>query len=89
MRREFGGGDGFGVLFRLAQVDGDDEVAVRRCRRPFHVLCDAVAADVVGVLGKLIIPVRSRLGRLGIEGGEFRPHRMGAGRQDAHELRIQ
>ena len=59
-------GNGLGVLFRLAEVDGDVHFPVLAGVFPTHILGDAVAADVVGVAAEFVIPVRSRLGALGI-----------------------
>ena len=81
--------DGLGVLFRLAQVDGDHQVAVFGRRGPAHVLFDAVAADIIGILGKAVIPVRRLPGRKGVQLGKALSHLVGPGRQDAHELCIQ
>ena len=52
-----GGGDGLGVLFGLAQVDGDVHLAVFAVVFPAHVLGDAVASDVIGVAAQPVVPV--------------------------------
>ena len=82
-------GDGLRVLLRLGEVDGDDQVAVFRRRQPAHVLLDAIAADVVGVLGKPVIPVRCLPGRFRVQFGELRAHLPGRRGQYAHQLGVQ
>ena len=63
LRQELGGGDRFGVLFGLGEVDGDVDLAVFALRRPFHILGDAVGAYVVGRQTK-VIKIVGRGGRI-------------------------
>ena len=51
----------FRVLFRLGQVDGDIQITVFRGCNPLDILCNAVTADVIGILTEFVIPVGSRL----------------------------
>ena len=78
-----------GVFFRFGQVDGDLQLPVFGLRRPALVLRDAVAADVVAVLTEGVEVVRRRLGGLGIPRPELPHHLRRAGRQEAHELRVE
>src|SRR5699024_2034639 len=66
-----GGGDGARVLFGLGEVYGDVQLAVLRGGFPLDVLGDAVAADVVGVLAELVVPVRGLFRALGVESAEL------------------
>ena len=83
-------GNGLGILFRLGQVDGDIQVAVRGFGDPLQIALDAVAADVVGVLTELIEPVGGGLRAL-----VFVPllkvcaHDAGARGKHAHQLGVE
>ena len=81
--------DGARVLFRLREVYGDVELAVVRGGFPLDVLGDAVAADVVGVLAELIVPVRGLFRALRVETAELLDDLCGPRRQGAHEPRIE
>ena len=59
LRSILGGSDGLGVLLGFGQIDGDVQFAVLGCILPAHILCNAVAADIVGITAEFIIPVRS------------------------------
>ena len=78
-----------GVLLGLGQVDGDFQLPVFGIRRPALILGDTVAADVIAVLTQGVEIVRRRLGGLGIARPELPHHLRGAGRQEAHELRVE
>ena len=90
LRCKLCGGNGLGVLFRLGQVDGDIQVAVRSLGDPLQVALNAVAADVVGVLTELVEPVGGSLRTL-----VFIPllkvcaHDAGARGQHAHQLGVE
>jgi endonuclease/exonuclease/phosphatase family metal-dependent hydrolase len=45
----FGGGNGFGVLFGLGEVDGDVDLPVLGVGLPFQILLDTLGADIVGL----------------------------------------
>ena len=87
--RRLGGGDGPGVLLRFGEVDGDVQVPKLRGGDPFHIPGDAVAADVVRILAEPVVPVGGGLRGLGIALPEGSKHLGGAGRQAAHQLRVQ
>ena len=80
-----GGGDGLGVLLGLREVNCDIQIAVLGGRDPLHVAGNAVSADVVGVLGELVVPVGGRLGAFGIETLKLLDDLRGAGGETAHE----
>ena len=80
-----GGGNRLRVLFRLGQVDGDVQLAVFGHRLPLHVAGDAVAADVVGVLAKPVVPVGGLLRALPVESVEFFDHLRRPRRQHTHQ----
>ena len=86
--RRLGGGDGPGVLLRFGEVDSDIQVAVGRGSHPLHVLCDAVAENVIGVLAELIVPVCGGLRGFLIPGPERPDDLGGPGRQAAHQLGV-
>ena len=84
-------GDRARVLFRLGEVDGDVKLAVfggRLPRLPLAVLGNAVAADIVRVTGKAIVPVRRRSGALGVKSAEAPDRLRGPRRQHAHQAGI-
>ena len=83
-----GGGDGPGVLLRLGEVDGDVQIAVLRGGNPLHVSGNAVAADVVRILAEPVIPVRGRLGRLGVFLPEGPDDLRGAGGENSHQAGV-
>ena len=62
-----GGGDGLGILLGLGQIDGDVDFAVVGSILPAHILGNAVAADIVGIAGELVVPVGSFYGILHIQ----------------------
>ena len=87
--RKLCGGNGLGVLFRLGQVDGDIQVAVRGFGDPLQVALDAVAADVVGVLTELVEPVGGGLRTLVLVPLlKVCAHDAGARGQHAHQLGV-
>ena len=49
--------DRFWIFFRLRQIDRDVQLTVFGRCFPLNVLCDPVAADVIGILTKAVIPV--------------------------------
>ena len=55
LRRELGCRNGLRILFRLGKVDGDIQCAIFAIVLPLFILCDAVTADVVGVLRWLVL----------------------------------
>ena len=57
LRSQFRCRNGFGVFFRLRQVNGDVDFTVFCHGFPTHILFDAVSADVVCITAKVIIPV--------------------------------
>ena len=57
----FGGGDCFGVLFRLRKVNGNIKVTVFRGGHPFNVLFNSVTADIIAVATEFIIIISSIL----------------------------
>ena len=81
-------GDGLGVLFGLTEVDGHVQIAVLGGRLPAHVLLDAVAADVVGILRKIVVPVGGSLRAGSIHLSKGLVHFPGQRSQDAHEFGI-
>ena len=83
--RQLGGGDGLGVLLRLRQIDRDIQVAVLGGRHPLHILHDAVAPDVVGVLAQLVIVGCGRLRGGLIFLPELLYHLAGPGHQTVHK----
>ena len=60
----FGGGDCFGVLFRLRKVNGNIKVTLFRGGHPFNVLFNSVTADIIAVATEFIKIIGSILGRL-------------------------
>ena len=80
--------DGLGVLFRFAEVDCYIQIAVLGGRFPPHILLDAVAADVVGILGEVIIPVGSSLRALPVQLSKSLMYFAGWRRQDSHQLGV-
>ena len=78
-----------GVFFWLGQVDGNFQLPVFGLRRPALVFRNAVAADVVAVLTQGVEIVRRRLRGLGIPRPELPHHLRRAGRQEAHEPRVE
>ena len=65
------GGNCLGVLFGLGEVYGDVKLAVFGVGFPLDVLCDTVAADIVGVTAEFIEIVRCLYGRFLIIRSEF------------------
>ena len=53
-----GSGNGLGVLFRLTEVYGNIQLAIFACIFPAHILFDPVTANIVGITGEFIVPVR-------------------------------
>ena len=49
------------VFFRLGQIDGDVQITVFCGSYPFDILCNAVTADIIGILTEFVVPVGSRL----------------------------
>ena len=84
-----GGGDGLGVLFGLAEVDGDIHLAILGRILPAHILGNAIAADVVGIAAELVVPVRSLNGILGVEVSENADDLPGHGSQGAHDAGVE
>ena len=87
--RCFRRGDGLRVLLRLGEIDGDVQLAVGGGGLPLSVPRNAVTADVVRVLTEAVKPVCGLL-RVGlIPSPEFTDDLSGAGRQYAHQLRVE
>ena len=80
--------NGLGVLLRLAQVDGDVQIAIGGGGDPLHVPGNPIPADVVGVLAEIIVPIRCRLGALVVQLLKGMAHHAGPGSQAAHQLGI-
>ena len=85
---QLGGSNGFGILLRLGQVDGDINSAILGIHFPAHIPLNAVAADVVAVLAEFVEIFSSFLRRLGIQPGKFRLYLCRAGHQAVHEACI-
>ena len=83
-----GGGDGFRILLRLGEVDGHVELAVFGRRLPLAVAGDAVAANIIGIPRKSIVPVRRFLRIFCIDGAEGPDHVARAGRKRPHQAGI-
>ena len=83
------GSDGLGILFRLAQVDGDIQIAILSRSLPAHILLDTVAADVVGVLAEAVVPFGSFLRALFVQSSELAANFSGQRSQDAHQLGVE
>ena len=84
-----GGGNGLGVLLWLGEVDGDVQVPVLRGGDPLHIFCNAVPADIVGILAEFIVPVGGLLRAPGIEGPELLDDLGGPGGEHAHQLGVE
>ena len=84
----FGGGNGLGVLLRLGEVDGDDQIPVRGGGGPHPVLLNPVHPDVVGRAGQLVVVVGGGLLVLFVEAVELPHHLGGAGHQAVHQLGV-
>ena len=81
--------NGLGVLFRLAEIDGDVQLPILRIGFPPHILHNTVAADVVRVLAEPVVPVRCRLGRFPVSFREFLPNLPGGWCQNTHQFGVQ
>ena len=77
--------DGLGVLFRFGQVDRDVQLPVPGRRFPLHVFCNAVTADIIGILRKFIIPIGRGPRTLGVQRLEPADNLARARGQLAHE----
>ena len=84
-----GSGDGLGVLLRLGQVDRDVDVAVGRRGLPADILLRAVAADIVGVLAELVVPVGRLRGRYRVFFAEHADHLGRARHKAVHEAGVE
>ena len=84
-----GSSNGFRVLLRFAQIDGDIQLAIFALILPAHILLDAITADVVGVTGEFIIPVSSINWRQGILFPESINHFSGHGSNCTHDSGIE
>ena len=82
-------GNGLGVLLRLGQVDGDVQFPVGCGGLPLYIPGDAVTSDVVRVLTEAVEPVRRRLRGVAVLFPEALNDLRGAGRQYAHQLRVE
>ncbi len=79
-----GRGDGFGILFRLGEVDRDIQIPVAGGGDPLPVPDDAVAADVIAVPAELVEIVRRLPGGPPVVVRKGPDDLRGPGSQDTH-----
>ena len=80
--------NGLWILFRFGQVYRNVQRTVAGIRGPLHISCNAVTADIIGILAETIIPVRCFLRRLLIAFPEFLHHLTRPWHQAVHQLRV-
>ena len=51
--------DGFRIFFRFGQVDGNIQITVFCRCYPFHVFCDTVTTDIIGILTEFVMCIGS------------------------------
>ena len=81
--------DGFRILFRLGEIDGNINVSIRTGHAPPHILFDPVTADVVGILTQLVEIIRCFHRAFLIQLPEFRRHLRRSRHQAVHQLRVE
>ena len=77
-----------GVLFGLREVDGDIKLTVFGLSLPLYILCNAVAADIIGVTAELVVIVGSGDRGDSIVSLELCNDLRGTGSKAGHELCI-
>ena len=77
-----------GILFGFRKVNGDIQLAVGGIRHPFLVFFYPIAANIVGILGKIIEKVGSFPGILLIKCPETVGNPRGSGGQKSHNAGI-
>ena len=85
---QLGRRNGLWILFRFGQVYRNVQRTVAGIRGPLHISCNAVTADIIGILAETIIPVRCFLRRLLIAFPEFLHHLTRPWHQAVHQLRV-
>ena len=89
LRKRFCRRDGFRVLFGLRKVDGDVNLAVFAFGLPFHILFNAIVADIIGCFGKGIIIIGRLFGAFFVKRIKLFDHRTRERRERAHELCVE
>ena len=76
------------ILLRLGQINGHIESSILCFRCPFHILCNTVTADIIGIPAEFVIEIRCLLRRLAIQLPKLCDHHAWSRHQCPHKLCI-